>query len=197
MHKPARTASTTPLSLAVSFSKLLLPAGVLLVVIVLAGAKAGLGIGGTAVLAFAVVVVPGLAYKRFDLIAVKLRLPKSRRTTVVTALTVAAALACVVLNVPTPVPATVLGLVAGNAALALARRWMNASAHVSVITFAVLWVIDVFGTAFALLLVLSPMMVLSRTALKEHTWREALAGALLGVVTYCCFVGTKNWSWIS
>jgi membrane-associated phospholipid phosphatase len=91
----------------------------------------------------------------------------------------------------------VLGLVAGNGLLALARRWMNASAHVSVTTFAVLWVTDVVGTVFIWLLVLSPMMMLSRTALREHTWREAVAGALLGIVTYCCFVGTKNWSWIS
>ncbi|WP_160142497.1 phosphatase PAP2 family protein [Arthrobacter sp. SLBN-100] len=174
-----------------------MPAGLLLVVIVLAGVKAGLGFWGVAVLAAGIVILPGLAYKKFAGIARKFGLPSSGRTMAVTTLTIAGALACVLLSVPAPVPATVLGFVAGNALLALARRRMNASAHVSVTTFAVLWVTDVFGSVLIWLLVLSPMMMLSRTALREHTWREAVAGALLGIITYCCFVGTKNWSWIS
>lgn len=197
MHTTARTAPTTLLPLAGNFSKLLMPAGLLLVVIVLAGVKASLGFWGVAVLAAGIVILPGLAYKRFAVIARKFGLPSSGRTVAVTTLTIAGALACVLLSVPAPVPATVLGLVAGNSLLALARRRMNASAHVSVTTFAVFWVTDVFGSVFIWLLVLSPMMMLSRTALREHTWREAVAGGLLGIITYGCFVGTKNWSWIS
>ncbi|EMY36063.1 hypothetical protein D477_001004 [Arthrobacter crystallopoietes BAB-32] len=73
---------------------------------------------------------------------------------------------------------------------------MNASAHVSVITFAALWGTAVFGPALGWLLVLSPMMMVSRTALKEHTWGEALTGALIGIVTFGCFVGATVWSWI-
>jgi len=197
LQKQARFAPSSQLPLAANFSRIFTPAGVLFVVIVLSGITAGLGLLGVALLAVGIIVIPGLTYKKFPLIAGKLGLPASWRTTIVTALTLAGAAACVLLNVPAPIPATVLGLVAGNAGLALARRWMNASAHVSVITFAVLWAIDIFGPAFAWLLVLSPMMLMSRTALKEHTWGEALAGALIGIATYGCFVGTNNWSWIS
>lgn len=197
MHATTRPAPTTLLSLAGNFSRLLMPAGLLLVVIVLAGTKAGLGFWVVTVLAAGIVILPGLVYKKFAVIARRFGLPSNGRTVAVTTLTIAGALACALLSVPAPVPATVLGLVAGNGLLALVRRWMNASAHVSVTTFAVLWVTDVFGSVFIWLLVLSPMMMLSRTALREHTWREAVAGTLLGIVTYGCFVGTKNWSWIS
>lgn len=183
--------------LAASFSKLFTPAVVLLVVIVLAGIKAGLGLFGVIILAVGIIVIPGFAYKNFALVAGKLGLPAGWRTNVVTILTVVGAFACTLLNVPAPVPATVVGLVSGNAGLALARRWMNASAHVSVITFAVLWGTEVFDPAFVWLLVLSPMMMASRTALRQHTWGEALVGALIGTVTFGCFVGATNWSWIT
>lgn len=195
MYNQARLAPRSPL--AASFSKVFTPAGVLLVVIVLAGVKAGLGVLGLAVLAVSIIVIPGLTYKKFPLMAGKLGLPADWRTKVVTILTVVGAFTCALLDVPAPVPATVVGLVAGNAGLALARRWMNASAHVSVITFAVLWGTNVFGPAFAWLLVLSPMMLVSRTSLREHTWGEALAGAIIGIVTFGCFVGANNWSWIT
>jgi hypothetical protein len=195
LHTQVQLAPKSPL--AASFSKIFTPAGVLLVVIVLAGIKAGLGVLGVAVLAVSIIVIPGFTYKKFPLIAGKLGLPANWRTKVVTILTVVGAVACALLNVPAPVPATVIGLVAGNAGLALARRWMNASAHVSVITFAVLWGTAVFGPAFVWLLVLSPMMLVSRTALREHTWGEALVGALIGIVTFGCFVGANNWSWIT
>lgn len=183
--------------LAASFSNMFTPAVVLLVVVVLAGIKAGLGFLGVVILAVGIIVIPGFAYKNFVLIAGKLRLPATWRTKVVTILTVVGAFACALLNVPAPVLATVVGLVSGNAGLALARRWMNASAHVSVITFAVLWGTVVFDPAFVWLLVLSPMMMASRTALREHTWGEALVGALIGTVTFGCFVGATNWSWIT
>lgn len=195
MHTQIQLAPRSPL--AASFSKMFTPALVLLVVIVLAGIKAGLGVFGVAVLAVGIIVIPGFTYKKFPLIAGKLGLPANWRTKVVTILTVVGAFACALLNVPAPVPATVVGLVAGNAGLALARRRMNASAHVSVITFAVLWGTAVFGPAFVWLLVLSPIMLVSRTALREHTWGEALAGALIGIVTFGCFVGANNWSWIT
>lgn len=183
-------------ALAASFSKAFTPAVVLLLVIILAGTKAGLGILGVIALAVGIVVIPGLTYKKFPLLAEKLGLPASLRTKTVTLLTVAGVVACSFLNIQSPVPATVVGLVAGNVGLALARRWLNASAHVSVLTFAVLWVIQVFGHTFTWLLVLSPMMLFSRTALREHTWGEALVGALIGLVTFGCFVGANTWSWI-
>lgn len=183
--------------LAASFSQIFTPAGVLLMVVILAGAQAGLGVLGVAVLAVGIIVIPGVTYKKFPGVSGKFGIPSNWRTRVVTILTVVGALACALLNLPAPVPATVVGLVAGNAGLALARRWMNASAHVSVLTFAVLWATAVFGPAVAWLLVLSPMMMVSRTFLREHTWGEALAGAFIGAVTFVCFIGANNWSWTS
>jgi hypothetical protein len=197
-HQLQNQVRSAPLPiLAANFSKAFSPAGVLLLVVLLAGAKAGLGIVGVSVLAAGIIVIPGLAYKKFPLLTGKLGLSVDLRTTVVTSLTVAGVVACFLFNLPAPVPATVIGFAAGNAGLALARRWMNASAHVSVLTFAVLWVIQVFGPAFAWLLVLSPMMLFSRTALREHTWGEALVGALIGLVTFGCFAGANTWSWIT
>jgi hypothetical protein len=183
--------------LAASFSRAFTPSATLLLVIILAGAKAGLGIVAISILAIGVVVIPGLIYKKFSLVAETLGLSSNLRTPIVTFLTLTGVIVCSLMNVPSPVPATVTGLVVGNAVLAFARRWMNASAHVSVLTFAVLWVVQVFGSGFSWLLVLSPMMVLSRTALREHTWGEALIGAIIGLATYGCFVGANTWSWIT
>jgi hypothetical protein len=195
LHAQVRLAPES--RLAASFSKAFAPAVVLLVVIVLAGVNAGLGPLGVVALALGIIVIPGFTYKKYSLISARLGLPATWRTRVVTILTVVGVVSCALLHVPAPVPATVVGLVAGNAGLALARRWLNASAHVSVITFAVLWGTAVFGPSLGWLLVLSPMMMVSRTALKEHTWGEALAGALIGIVTFGCFVGATNWSWIT
>ena len=183
--------------LAASFSRAFTPSRGLFLVIILAGAKAGLGSVGVSILAIGVVVIPGLTYKKFSLLAGTLGLSSNLRTPVVTFLTLTGVIVCALLTVTSPVPATVAGLVVGNAVLAFARRWMNASAHVSVLTFAVLWVIQVFGSGFSWLLVLSPMMLLSRTALREHTWGEALIGAFIGLATYGCFVGANTWSWIT
>ncbi|KUM36408.1 hypothetical protein AR689_21030 [Arthrobacter sp. EpRS71] len=182
---------------ATSFSKIFTPAPVLLVVVILAGIKGGIGILGVLILAVGIVAIPGLAYKRFASLAQILGWPTNLRTKIVALLTIAGAVACILLDAPQPIPATVIGLVAGNACLDLARRRLNASAHVSVLTFSVLWATDVFGPPFAWLLVLSPMMLFSRTALREHTWGEALVGALIGLVTFGCFAGANNWSWIS
>jgi len=167
------------------------------VLVVLAGIQAGLGVPGVAVLAVGIIVVPGLVYTKFPQLAGKLGVPATWRTRVVTVLMVAGAAACALLNVPAPVPATVVGLAAGNAGLALARRRLDASGHVSVLTFAVLWGTAVFGPGFAWLLVLTPMMLVSRTALREHTWGEAWAGALVGITTFGCFAGASYWSWLS
>ena len=196
MHTQVRLAPPKS-RLAASFSKVFAPAVVLLVVIVLAGVNAGLGFLGVVALAVGIIVVPGFTYKKYSLVSEKLGLPATWRTGVVTILTVVGVIACALLNVPALVSATVVGLVAGNAGLALARRWLNASAHVSVISFAALWGTAVFGPPLGWLLVLSPMMMVSRTALKEHTWGQALAGALIGIVTFGCFVGAINWSWIT
>lgn len=186
---------STPLhALAASFSKAFTPAGVLLLVVVLAGIHAGLGAIGVVVLALGIIVIPGVAYKKFPALAMKLGLATRIRTKVVASLTLAGALACLVLDVPEPVPATAMALVVGNAGLALARLQLNASAHVSVLTFAVFWTITVFGTQFSWLLVLSPMMLVSRTVLREHTWGEALVGALIGIVTFGFFAEANTWS---
>ncbi len=187
----------SPSPLAANFSKIFTPAAVLLAVILLAGAKSDMGIVATLILALGVVAVPGFVYKKFPTLAKMLGLPTAWRTALVTALTLSSALICVLVDVPAPVPATVVGLVAGNAGLALVRRRMNASAHVSVLTFAALWATQVFGPSFAWLLVLSPMMLFSRTALREHSWGEALIGAVIGLVTFGCFAGANNWSLIT
>lgn len=175
-----------------AFSRILTPAGVLLVVVLLAGVEAGLGAAGTGVLVVGAVVLPGFSHKRFPLIAKPLGLPHSWRNRVVFALTLLAAGACLLLNVPAPVPQTVAGLAVGNAALAVSRRWLNASAHVSVLTFGVLWVTAVFGFPFATLLLLVPVMMLSRTALREHTWLECAAGAAIGILAGGCFAAASG-----
>ncbi|MGC0239557.1 hypothetical protein [Arthrobacter sp. SD76] len=185
------------LALAASFSKALNPPAVLLLVIVLAGVKAGLGIIGVTALALGIIAVPGIVYKKFPVLAMKLGLATSLRTKVVAALTLVGALTCLILDVPGPVPATAMGLVVGNAGLALARLRLNASAHVSVLTFAVSWSVAVFGGEFSWLLVLSPVMLVSRTVLREHTWGEALVGALIGIVTFGFFAEANTWSWIT
>lgn len=178
--------------LAAGYSKALTPAGVLLLVAILGGLEAGLGAGGSALLAVGIVGVPGFSYKKFPLLARTFGLPQQWRNNVVIALLLLAAGACALFNVPAPVPATVAGLAVGNAALAAARFRLNASAHVSVLTFGVLWVTAVFGSPFAILLILVPMMMLSRTALREHSWRECAAGAVIGILASGCFVAASG-----
>ncbi|MBT2521490.1 hypothetical protein [Arthrobacter sp. ISL-28] len=106
-----------------------------------------------------------------------------------TLLFVSGTAAVVLLQVPYPVFATLASLTLGNLLLSIARLWLNASAHVSVLTFGVLWWIPVFGPGFLWLLLLPPLMVFSRTSLGQHTSAQALVGAATGVTTFGVFLG--------
>ncbi|MET3172952.1 UNVERIFIED_ORG: hypothetical protein ABIB52_000780 [Arthrobacter sp. UYCu721] len=176
------------------YSKLLPPALFLAIVVVLAGIKAGIGLAGVAVLLLAIALVPGLIYKRSKSLFLKRGIADHWRTNLVAVLMFLGAVICYLIPVNAPVPATVAALFVGNAGLIFFRRWLNVSAHVSVISFSVLWIIANFGGGWAWLLVLSPMMLFSRVSLGEHTWREALSGALLGLATFCCYLVATTWS---
>lgn len=166
----------------------------LAVLVVAAGIEAGLGAVGVLVLLAGVVVLPGAIYKGTKGMFRRRGIPDSRRTALVTVLMLAAVVVCYLLPVPAPVPATVIGLLLGNVALTFFRRWLNVSAHVSVLTFAVLWATATYGAGWAWLLILSPLMILSRVSLAQHTRREALSGAVLGLATFGCYLAVMNWS---
>ncbi|MCQ2001489.1 hypothetical protein [Arthrobacter zhaoxinii] len=189
-HRPAAKLSPA----ASWYSKILPPALVLAVLIIAAGIEAGLGPVGVALLLAGVVVVPGAVYKGTKGLFRRRGIPDSRRTTLVAVLMLAAAVVCFLVPVAAPVPATVTGLLLGNVGLVFFRRWLNVSAHVSVLTFGVLWVIATYGAGWAWLLILSPLMVFSRVSLGEHSLREALSGAALGLATFCCFLAVMTWS---
>ncbi|WAP51429.1 hypothetical protein OL239_16655 [Arthrobacter sp. ATA002] len=179
---------------AASYSKVLPPALVLAGLVLLAGVRAGLDPLGVAALLAGVVGFPALLYKGLKRPFRRRGLPDRLRVQLLAVLTFTGAVVCFVIPVPAPVPLTVAALFVGNAGLVLFRRWLNVSAHVSVITFGVLWVAVIFGTAWAWLLILSPLMMFSRVSLREHTWPEAFAGAALGVATFCCFLVAMTWS---
>jgi len=170
------------------FSRLLPPALVLAVLVVLSGITAGLGSMAVLALLAGVVGVPGAIYKGTKGFFRRRGIPDSRRVVLVAALMLAAVVACFLLPVPSPVPETVTGLLIGNLGLVFFRRWLNVSAHVSVLTFAVLWVAATYGAGWLWLLGLSPLMMLSRISLGEHTVKEALAGAALAVATFFCYL---------
>lgn len=171
-----------------------MPALVLVIVVLLAGLKAGLGPVGVLLLLLGIIVVPALIYKRSKGLFRRRGLGDHWRTNLVTTLTFLGAVICYLIPVPAPVPATVAALFLANAALVFFRRWLNVSAHVSVLTFAVLWIIAIYGSSLAWLLILSPLMLISRVFLREHSWREALWGALLGLATFCCYLVAMTWS---
>lgn len=173
------------------YCTVLAPAVVLAAVVVTAGITAGLGPGGVLLLLAGIVGVPGLVYKGTKQLFRRRGLPDSLRTTLVAVLMLVGALACYLLPVAPPVPETVTAFLIGNVGLVFFRRWLDVSAHVSVLTFAVLWVAAIFGGAWAWLLVLSPLMMVSRVSLREHTLREALSGAALGVATFGCFLALR------
>lgn len=183
-----------PHPLAASCSRLLPPALVLAVLVILAGIKAGLEPWGVAALLAGIVGVPGLLYKGSKRPFRERGLPDRLRVQLLAVLMLVGTVACFVLPLPALVPLTVAALFVGNSGLVFFRRWLNVSAHVSVLTFAVLWVVAVFGGAWAPLLILSPVMLWSRVALREHTRREALSGAALGLATFCCFLAAMTWS---
>ena len=182
------------LGLAASLSRILPPALVLAVLVLLAGLEAGLGLFSAGMLLAGIVGVPGLLYKLAKRPFQRWGLPDRLRIQLLAVLTFAGAVACFLLPLGSPVPLTVAALFLGNAGLVFFRRWLNVSAHVSVITFGALWVMAVFGGAWAWLLILSPLMMFSRVSLREHTWPEALFGALLGTATFCCFLLARTWS---
>ncbi|MCC9205172.1 hypothetical protein [Arthrobacter sp. zg-Y769] len=176
------------------FSRILPPVLVLAVLVVAAGIEAGLGPVGVLLLLAGVVVVPGAIYKGTKGLFRRRGIPDSRRAALVAALMLAGVIVCFLLPVPSPVPATVTALLFGNVGLVFFRRWLNVSAHVSVLTFGVLWIIATYGANWAWLLILLPLMILSRVSLGEHTRREALSGAALGLATFAFFLAVRTWS---
>ncbi|MFJ7748908.1 hypothetical protein ACIQXM_03000 [Arthrobacter sp. NPDC097144] len=176
------------------FSKLLPPALILTAVVVAAGIQAGLGPAGVILLVAGIVGIPGAIYKGTKSVFRRRGLPDSWRTNLVAFLMLAGTVVSCLIPLEPPVPHTVAGLFLGNAGLVFFRRWLDVSAHVSVITFAGLWFTAIFGGAWAWLLILSPLMMFSRVSLREHTPREALTGAALGVGTFCCFLVAMTWS---
>ncbi|GAA1917330.1 hypothetical protein GCM10009688_23010 [Arthrobacter gandavensis] len=193
MSTTVQRSGTRP-ALAASLSRVLPPALVLAVLVLLAGLEAGLGLVGAGVLLAGIIGVPGLLYKLAKRPFQRRGFPDRLRIQLLAVLTFAGAVACFLLPLGSPVPLTVGALFLGNAGLVFFRRWLNVSAHVSVITFGALWVMAVFGGAWAWLLILSPLMMFSRVSLREHTWPEALFGALLGTATFCCFLLARTWS---
>ncbi|MER2138401.1 MAG: hypothetical protein ABS909_11165, partial [Arthrobacter sp.] len=180
--------SGAPLALAASLSRILPPALVLAVLVFLAGLDAGLGLVGAGALLAGIIGVPGLGYKLAKKPFRRRGLPDRLRVQLLAVATFAGAVVCFLLPLGSPVPLTVAALFVGNIGLVFFRRWLNVSAHVSVITFGGLWTVAVFGGAWAGLLILSPLMMFSRVRLREHTWPEAISGALLGTATFCCFL---------
>lgn len=166
------------------FCIVLAPAVVLAVVLLLAGIRAGLPPAGTALLLAGLGVVPGIVFKGTKGFFRSRGLADHWRTDLVTVLMLAGTVICYLIPVPEPVPATAAALMIGNAGLAFFRRWLNVSAHVSVLLFGLLWTVAVFGNAFVWLLLLLPLMCFTRVSLREHTYAEVLAGTAWGLGTF-------------
>lgn len=177
-----------PWRLSSFFSTVFSPALVLVVLVALSGIRAQLGFAAVLFLVVGVTVIPGVVYKTSKPLLAALNLSDHFRTSLVAALTLSATVVCYAIPVADPVPATVAALFFGNTALALARLKTNISAHVSVLTFALLWFVSHYGSKLWLILILSSLMTHARVRLGEHTVPEAMLGALLGVVTFCCFL---------
>lgn len=182
------TTSTAPQTALQQGSKyfciILAPAVVLAVVLVLAGMSAGLAPAGTLILLVGIGVIPGVVFKGTKGFFRSRGLADHWRTDLVTLLMLIGTVICYVIPVPDPVPSTAAALLIGNAGLAFFRRWLNVSAHVSVLTFGVLWTLAVFGSGFAWLLLLLPLMCFTRVSLREHTHAEVLAGTAWGLGTF-------------
>lgn len=179
---------------AMAISKVLNPLLILLVILLLAGVEAELNLIEITCLLAGVAVLPGLVYKGSKPLLRTYKIPDYWRLITVTMLMLLATVACFLIPVPQPVPATVLGLFFGNIALAVSRKWFNVSAHVSVLTYGVLWGVYVYGTSAIILLILSPLMIFSRVKLDEHSLPEALLGAAMGLATFGVTLVVRIWS---
>lgn len=166
----------------------------LVVLLVLAGLKADLAHVEIFLLLVGVIGLPGLIYRLLKEPFRRRNIPDRLRVNLLLIFTLTGSVVCFLIPLASPVPWTVAALFLGNASLVFFRRWLNVSAHVSVLTFVVLWIVAVCGYAWTWLLVLSPLMAASRVSLREHTGWEALAGALLGLATFLCFVMAMTWS---
>lgn len=166
----------------------------LALVVFLAGLGAELSWLGLLWLLVAIVVLPGIVHKKLGPVLARHGFGKGWRDAWVLLLTLTGAILCFVLEVNEPVPATVAALFFGNASLVLIRYWQNASAHVSVTFFAVLWVIATYGILWTPLLILPPLMAVSRVVLRQHSLREALWGVFLGITALGCFLVVTIWS---
>ena len=166
----------------------------LVVLLVLAGLRADLAHVEIVLLLVGVIGLPGLIYRLLKEPFRRRNIPDRLRVNLLLIFTLTGSVVCFLIPLASPIPWTVAALFLGNASLVFFRRWLNVSAHVSVLTFVVLWIVAVCGYAWTWLLVLSPLMAASRVSLREHTGREALAGALLGLATFLCFVMAMTWS---
>lgn len=175
------------------YSKVLAPAVVLAALLVLTGIHAGLGLIGVSLLLLGVGVVPGIIHKVAKPAFRRRGLADYRRTDLVAALMFLGSVVCFLIPAPAPVPGTVAALFIGNAGLTLFRRWSNVSAHVSVLTFGVLWVVAVHGTPWLPLLLLLPVMIISRLNLREHTLLESLSGSAWGFCTFGLWLAQYWW----
>lgn len=190
----ARPAAAGRRPLSGYLSVVLPPALVLVAVLFLAGLRAELPPLDLLALVAGLGLVPGLIHKGTKGFFRRRGIADHWRTNLVSVLMLAGTAVCYLLPAGDPVPSTAAALTLGNAGLAFFRRWLNVSAHVSVLTFGVLWVIALYGSAWAWLLLLLPVMLLSRVSLREHTWKETLSGAAWGLGTFCCWLALyRGW----
>ena len=136
--------------------------------------------------------VPGLVYKRFRWIAMRFGIPLKFKIPVVTALIIAGTVGVALLGLSGPLFTTLASLLLGNILLSVARLFLNASAHLSVLTFGVLWWMAAFGPGFTWLLLLPPLMAYSRISLGQHTPAQVTVGAMVGIATFGCFFGLSS-----
>jgi hypothetical protein len=163
-----------------------------MVVITAAAFQSGLNLMGVIGVAGATCALPGLVYKRFRWITTRFGVPLKFKTPVVSALIIAGTVGVALLGLSGPLLATLASLIVGNLLLGLARLFLNASAHVSVLTFGALWWMATFGAGFTWLLLLTPLMAYSRTSLGQHTLAQVVVGAVIGAGTFGFFFGLSN-----
>lgn len=177
-----------PRLLVLSFCGLFHPILVLLTVMLAAGAKGQVNPALSVAVCLLSAAVPGAYYKLLP----RFRNEQGSPTRRLIAITVwnAALMAClVVLRMPANFIASLGGLTAGTALLAVGRRHINASAHVAVLTLGICWWIVSFGTSYAWLLVLSPLMMLSRIKIGAHSASETIIGFIVGLASFGAFLG--------